>query len=45
MSLWEFKKILPNTFIYESILMKVYMKSNIMNMQILNLFKYEFNGH
>ena len=27
----EFKKILPNTFIYESILIKIYMNTNIMN--------------
>ena len=33
-SLREFKKILPNTFIYESILIKIYMNTNIMNTQI-----------
>ena len=31
LSLREFKKILPNTFIYESILIKIYMNTNIMN--------------
>ena len=29
LSLQEFKKILPNTFIYESILIKIYMNANI----------------
>jgi hypothetical protein len=29
LSLQEFKKILPNTFIYESILIKIYMNVNI----------------
>ena len=37
LSLREFKKILPNTFIYESILIKIYMNFNIMNTQ--NIFK------
>ena len=32
-SLQEFKKILPDTFIYESILKKIYMNTNIMNTQ------------
>ena len=36
LSLWEFKKILPNTFIYESILIKIYMNANIMNANIMN---------
>ena len=35
-SLREFKKILPNTFIYESILIKIYMNTNIMNTQIFH---------
>ena len=39
-SVREFKKILPNTFIYESILLKIYMNANIMNTQIFYL-----NGH
>ena len=34
LSLRDFKKILPNTFIYESILIKIYMNTNIMNTQI-----------
>ena len=35
-SLREFKKILPKTFIYESILIKIYMNTNIMNTQIFH---------
>ena len=34
LSLQEFKKILPNTFIYDSILIKIYMNANIKNTQI-----------
>ena len=41
----EFKKILPNTFIYESILMKIYMNTNIINTQIFHLNKYDLKGH
>ena len=41
----EFKKILPNTFIYESILIKIYMKTNILNTQIFYLNKYDLKGH
>ena len=37
LSLRDFKKILPNTFIYELILIKIYMNTNIMNMQIFHL--------
>ena len=37
----EFEKILPNTFIYESILVKIYMNTNNMNTQILKVI----NGH
>ena len=44
-SLREFKKILSNTFIYESILIKNYMNSNIMNTQIFNFNKYDLKGH
>ena len=32
----EFKKILPNTFIYESILIKIYLNTNIINTQIFH---------
>ena len=32
----KFKKILPNTFIYESILIKIYMNTNIINAQIFH---------
>ena len=37
---WEFKKIIPTTFIYESILRKIYMNTNIMNTQIFHLKKF-----
>ena len=46
LSLRKFKKILPNTFIYESILIKKnYMNTNIMNTQIFHLNKYDLKGH
>ena len=46
LSLREYKKILPNTFIYESILIKkIDMNANIMNTKIFNLIKYDLNGH
>ena len=50
LSLWEFKKILPNTFIYESILINIYMNANIMNSNIMNvqifyLIKVDFRGN
>ena len=42
----EFKKILPNTFIYESILIKQkYMNITIMNTQIFYLNSYDLKGH
>ena len=44
-SLRDFKKILPDIFIYESILIKIYMNTNIMNTQIFHLKKYDFKGH
>ena len=44
-SFQEFKKILPNTFIYESILIKIHMNANIMNTQIYTFNKYDLNGH
>ena len=44
-SVREFKKILPNTFIYESILIKIYMNTNIMNTQIFHFKKYDLKGH
>ena len=40
----KFKKILPNTFLYESILIKIYMNANIMNTQIFHFTKYDLNG-
>ena len=43
-SLREFKKI-PITCIYESILIKIYMNTNIMNTQIFHLKKYDLKGH
>ena len=46
MSLREFKKILPSTLIYDSILKrKKIMNANIMNTQILYLIKYDLKGH
>ena len=47
LSFREFKKILPNTFIYESILKKIYMNTNIINTQIFHLNKYSkvIEGH
>ena len=36
---------LPNTFIYESILIKIYLNANIMNMQIFHLNNYDLKGH
>ena len=44
LSLRDFKKILPNTFIYEAILIKIYMNTNIMNTQIFHLKKYDLKG-
>ena len=41
----EFKKILPNTFIYKSILIKFYMNTSIMNAQIIHLKKYDLKGY
>ena len=41
----EFKKILPNTFIYKSILIKIYVYTNSMNTQIFYLKKYDLKGH
>ena len=41
----DLKKILPNTIIYESILLEIYMNANIMNTQKFNLIKYDLNGH
>ena len=36
---------LPNTVIYETIFIKIYMNANIMNMLILLLTKYDLKGH
>ena len=41
----EFKKLLPNTFIYESILLKIHMNANIMDMQLFNILKYNIKGY
>ena len=35
----------PNTFMYEQILIKIYMNANIMNMLIFHLRKYDLKGH
>ena len=48
LSLREFKKKFPNTFIYESILIKIYMNANIMNTQIfyfLSMTSAVIEGH
>ena len=45
LSLRKFKKSLPNTFIYELILMKIYVNAHIMNTQIFHLIKYDLSGH
>ena len=45
LSFREFKKNLPNTFIYESILIIIYMNTNILNMQIFYLNNYDLKGH
>jgi hypothetical protein len=37
--------LLPSTFIYESILIKIYMNANGSYPQIFHLNKYELNGH
>ena len=45
-SLREFKKIPPNIFIYESILIKIHMNVNIINTLIIfHFIKYAFDGH
>ena len=36
---------LPNTFIYESILIKIYINVNIMNMPLFHLNMYDLKGH
>ena len=36
---------LPITFIYESILLRIYMNANIMNRQIFYFYKYDLKGH
>ena len=41
----KFKKSLLNTFIYKSILIKIYVNADIMNAQIFYIIKYELNGH
>ena len=40
-TLWEFKKSLSNTLIYELILIKIYVNANIMNRQIFHIIKYD----
>ena len=42
LSFREFEKILPNTFIYESILIRIYMNTNILNTQIFKVTKGHF---
>ena len=45
LSFREFKKIIPNTFIYKSILIQNYMNTNIKNTQIFHFNKYDLKGH
>ena len=45
LSIFNVNPTLPKTYIYESILIKMYMNANIMNTQIFHLIKYDFNGH
>ena len=45
LSFREFKTILHNTFIYELILIKIYMKTIIMNTKIFHFNKYDLKGH
>ena len=39
------RKNLPSTFIYELILMKIYMNANIVKMQIVYIMMYGLRGH
>ena len=45
LSFREFNKFLHNTFIYELILIKFYMKTISMNTQIFYFYKYDLKGH
>ena len=45
MSVRELKTSLPNIFIYESILINIYVNANIMNTQIFHFIKYDLNNH
>ena len=45
LSFRKFKKSLPSTLIYTSILINIYMNANIMNTQISYFVKYDLNGH
>ena len=41
----DLKKILTSTFIYEPILIQIYMNANIMKTQIFHFIKYDLKGH
>ena len=41
----DFSFYLSSTFIYELILIKIYMNANIMNTQIFHVNKFDLNGH
>ena len=43
-SLWDFNKILPINFIYETILMKISMIVNIMKTQIFQNMRYDLKA-
>ena len=45
LSFWEFKTILHKTFIYELILIKIYMKTIIMNTKIFLMTSKVIEGH
>ena len=45
LSFRKFEKFLPNTFLHEYILIKIYMITNMMNTQIFHLNKYDLKGH
>ena len=43
--LWDFKKNLPSTFIYDPILMKIYMNTNNLKHKFFYFIKYDLKGH
>ena len=45
LSFREFMKILPNTFIYKAILIKIYINANIMNTHFFSITSTVIEGH